>query len=152
VENTHLKKKVNSVVGGLVPVSFGLGGCLVSWYCCSSYEAANPFSSYSPCPNFIIGVPALTPMFGCVYLHLYLSGSGRPFQGTAIPGSCQSALLGISNSVWVSCEQIGWIPRCSSLWMAFLVSMAPAHVAEDCLVWHHWEGSPLFLWRLDDPW
>jgi hypothetical protein len=30
--------------------------------------------------------------------------------------------------------------------------MAPAgFVAEDGLIWHHWEGSPLVLWRLDDP-
>jgi len=30
---------------------------------------------------------------------------------TAIPTSCQQALLGISNSVWVWCQQMGWIPR-----------------------------------------
>ena len=24
------------------------------------------------------------------------------------------------------------------------------YVAEDWLIWHHWEGSPLILWRLDD--
>jgi hypothetical protein len=30
--------------------------------------------------------------------------------------------------------------------------MVPAgYVAEDGLIWHHWEGSPLVLWRLDDP-
>ena len=29
--------------------------------------------------------------------------------------------------------------------------MAPAgYVVEDCLIWYHWEGSPLVLWRLDD--
>jgi hypothetical protein len=32
------------------------------------------------------------------------------------------------------------------------VPMAPVgYVAEDCLIWHHWEGSPLVLWRLDAP-
>jgi hypothetical protein len=32
------------------------------------------------------------------------------------------------------------------------VPMAPAgYVAEDCLIWHHCEGSPLVLWRLDSP-
>jgi hypothetical protein len=30
--------------------------------------------------------------------------------------------------------------------------MAPAsYVAEGCLIWHHWERSPLVLWRLDVP-
>ena len=27
----------------------------------------------------------------------------------------------------------------------------PGFVAEDCLIWHYWEGSPLVLWRLNDP-
>ena len=26
-----------------------------------------------------------------------------------------------------------------------------AHVAEDGLVWHHWEERPWVLWRLNDP-
>ena len=38
-------------------------------------------------------------MVGCKYLHLYWSGAGRTSQGTAIPGSCQQVLLGISDSV-----------------------------------------------------
>jgi hypothetical protein len=25
------------------------------------------------------------------------------------------------------------------------------YVAENCLISHHWKGSPLFLWRLNDP-
>jgi hypothetical protein len=30
--------------------------------------------------------------------------------------------------------------------------MAPAaYVAEDCLIWYHWEGRPLVLWRLHVP-
>jgi hypothetical protein len=30
--------------------------------------------------------------------------------------------------------------------------MAPAtYVAEDYLIWHHWEGRSLVLWRLDAP-
>jgi hypothetical protein len=89
--------------GGLVPGSSGKV-CLVDSY--SSYEVANPFSSYSPCPNFSIGVPALSPMFGCVCQYLYWSSSGRSSQGTAILDSCQQALLGISNSLWVWWQQI----------------------------------------------
>jgi hypothetical protein len=31
-------------------------------------------------------------------------------------------------------------------------SMAPAtYVADDCLIWHQWEGMHLVLWRLDAP-
>jgi len=40
-------------------------------------------------------------MEGCEHLPLYLSCSGRISQETAISGSCQHALLGISNIVWV---------------------------------------------------
>ena len=30
--------------------------------------------------------------------------------------------------------------------------MAPAaYLAEDCLIWHQWEGRPLVLWKLDAP-
>jgi hypothetical protein len=30
--------------------------------------------------------------------------------------------------------------------------MAPAtYVAEDCLIWHHWDRRSLILWRLDAP-
>ena len=25
------------------------------------------------------------------------------------------------------------------------------HIAEDYLIWYQWEGSPLVVWRLDDP-
>ena len=32
-------------------------------------------------------------------------------QKTAVSGSCQQALLGISYSVWVWCLHLGWIPR-----------------------------------------
>jgi len=32
------------------------------------------------------------------------------------------------------------------------VPMAPAgYVEEYCLVWYHWEGNALALWRLDEP-
>jgi hypothetical protein len=88
--------------------------------------------SFSPSSNSSIGVPVLSPMFGCEHLYLYLSGTGRASQGTAISGFCQQALLGIRNSVWVWCLQMGWIPRWGSLWMAFPSDAAPLLVpAED---------------------
>jgi hypothetical protein len=66
-------------------------------------------SFFSPSLNSCIGVPMLSPMVGCKHSHLYWSGSDRSSQWTAIPGPCQQTLLGISNSVWVWCLQMGWI-------------------------------------------
>jgi len=43
---------VYSLNGGFVP---GRLGVLVGWYCCSSYGVVNPFSSYSPYPNCLLG-------------------------------------------------------------------------------------------------
>jgi hypothetical protein len=40
-------------------------------------------------------------MDGCKHPFLYLSGTDRASQDTAISGSCQQALIGIHNSVWV---------------------------------------------------
>jgi hypothetical protein len=40
----------------------------ISWYCCSSYGVAISFTSFSPSPNSIIGVPWLIPMVGCCRL------------------------------------------------------------------------------------
>jgi hypothetical protein len=105
---SHGSLHVYSLVCSLV---HGCMRLLVGWYCCSSYGVANPLSSFSPYPNSSSGVPVLSPMVDCVCLHLYWSGSGTASQGIAIPGSCQHALFGISNSVWVWCLQMGWIPR-----------------------------------------
>ena len=88
-----------------------LWGGLVDWYCCSSYGVANPFRSFSPSPNPSIGVTVLSPMVDCKHPHMYWSGSGRSSQETSISGSCQEALRGISNSVWVWCLQMGWMTR-----------------------------------------
>ena len=46
-------------------------------------------------------------MVGCQHLPLYMSGSGRFSQESAISGSCQHILLGIHNSVWVWCLYMG---------------------------------------------
>ena len=40
---------------------------------------------------------------GCEHSHLYWSEYGKASQETAISGSCQQTLLGISNSVWIWC-------------------------------------------------
>jgi hypothetical protein len=85
----------------LVVYSLGALGVLVGSYCCPSYGAANPFSSFGSFSSSSIGDPVLSPMIGCKHPPLYLSGTGRASQERAISGSCQQALVGIHNSVWV---------------------------------------------------
>ena len=87
----------------LYPIPMGLANLL----------NCNPFYKSS------IRNPALSSKFGCEHPPLYLSGSGRASLKTAISGSCQQALVGINNSVWVWWLHVGWIPRWGSLWMAF---------------------------------
>ena len=87
---------------------------LVSSYCCSSYWAANPFSSLGPFSSSFIGDPMLSPMKGCEHSLLDLSGTGRASQETAISGSYQKNLVGICNSVWIWYLYMGWIPRWGS--------------------------------------
>ena len=116
-----------SLVGGLVHGSFG---GLVGWYYCFSYGVANLFSSFSTSPNFSIGMPVLSLMFGWEHPHLYWSSFGRAFQVKTIPGSCQPVFHGISNSVWVWCLKMGWTPKWGSLWMAFLHSLLHSVLAD----------------------
>ena len=103
----------------LVVYSLGSREGLVGCYCCSSYRIANLFTSFSPFSNPSIGDAFLSPMIGCKHPPLYLSGSGKDSQETAISGSCQHALLGIHNSVWVWCLYMGWIPMWGCLWMVY---------------------------------
>jgi hypothetical protein len=56
-------------------------------------------------------------MDDCEHPLLYLPGTGRAPQETAISGSCQQALVGIHNNVWVWWLFMGWIPKWGSLWM-----------------------------------
>jgi hypothetical protein len=108
---------VFALVGSLFP---GALGVLVSSYCCSSYGAANPFSSLGTFSSSFIGDPVLHPMDGCKHPLLYLSGTGRASQETTISGYCQQALVGIHNSVWVWWLYMGCIPRWGHLWMVIL--------------------------------
>jgi hypothetical protein len=144
----HGSPNVYSLVGGLVPVSF-VGGQF-GWFCCSSYGVANQlFSSFSPCPMFSIGVPVLIRMVGRKHLPLYWEDSVTASQGTTIAGSCQQ-VLSISNSVWVWCLQMGWIPRWGSLWMAFSPVSAllfaptfPFDGSDSGLIFLRWVGGPI---------
>jgi hypothetical protein len=71
----------------------------------------------------------LSPIARCNHLPLYLSGTGWASQETAISGSCQPALSGIHNSVWVWWLYMGWIPRWGSLCMTLLSVFAPHFVS-----------------------
>jgi hypothetical protein len=74
---------------------------LVISYSCSSYGAANPFSSLGPFSSSFIEDPVLSPMGGCEHPPLYLWGTDRASQERALSGSSQQAFVGIHNSVWV---------------------------------------------------
>ena len=97
-------------------------------YCCSSYGAANPFSSFGPFSSSFIGDPVLCPVDDCEHPPLFLSGTSRASQEIAISGSCQQALVGIRNSVWVWWLYMGWISRWDSHWMTFPSVSAPHFV------------------------
>ena len=64
-----------------------------------------------------IGDLVLCPMDDCEHPLLYLPDTGKAPQETAIPGSCQQVLVGISHSVWIWWLFMGWIPKWGSLWM-----------------------------------
>jgi hypothetical protein len=81
----HGSLHVYPLVSDLVP---GRSGIPVGSYCCSSYGAANPFSSLSPFSSSSIGDPVLSPIDGCEHPLLYLSSTGTASQEKAISGSC----------------------------------------------------------------
>ena len=56
---------------------------------------------------------------------LYLPGTGKASQETAILGPFQQNLAGICNSVCVWWLIMGWIPGCGSLWMVHPFFSAP---------------------------
>ena len=142
-----------SLVGGLFPSNSGRGwGFLVGWYCCS-YGVVNPFRSFIPFSNASIREPLLSLMICCKPPHLYLLGSGRASQKTAISVSCQQALLGISDSVWVWCLYMRWIPRWGSLWVTFpsvsvphFVPIFPLDMGNARLKIWRWVGVPIPNW------
>ena len=55
----------------------------------------HPLCSLGTFSSSFIGDPVLRPMDGCEHPLLYLPGTGRASQETAISGSCQLSLVGI---------------------------------------------------------
>jgi hypothetical protein len=102
---------------------------MVSSYCCSSYRAANPFSSLGIFSLSFIGDPVFHPIGDCEHPLLYLPGTGIASQETAISGSFQQNLAGICNSACIWWLIMGWIPGWGSLWMIFPSTSAPNFVS-----------------------
>ena len=90
-----------------------LGGTDSYW--CSSYGVANPFSLLSTFSSSSIRGPVFPLMDDCEHPLLYLPGSVRASQKTAISGSHQQALVVICHSIWVWWLFMGWIPKWGSL-------------------------------------
>ena len=96
--------------------SQGALGVLVSSWFCSTYGAANSLRHLGPFSSSFFGEPVLCPMDDCDYPLLYLSGTGRDSQETALSVACQQALVGTRNSVWVWWLFMEWIPKWGSPW------------------------------------
>ena len=74
---------------------------MISSYCCSYYRVADPFSTLGIFSSLFIHFPELSPMDDWEHPLLYLSGTGRASQETAISGSCQPAHVAFHNPAWV---------------------------------------------------
>jgi hypothetical protein len=100
---SHGSLHVYFLVGGPGPRSSGRSGCLTlllpPWSC-------KPPQLLQSLLQFLHRGPH------ALHLPLYLSGSGRASQETALSGSLQQALPGIYNTVQVWWLYMGWIPRC----------------------------------------
>jgi hypothetical protein len=86
-------------VGYLV---LGTVGILVGSYCCSSYGTACSFSSFGSFSSSSIGNLVLSPVVGWEHPSMYLSGTGRASQETAVSVYYYQTLVGTHNSVWVN--------------------------------------------------
>ena len=93
---------VYSLIDGLVPVSFGRSVCLILLFFLWVYKPLHLLQSFS---NSSIGDPMLSPMVGCEHLPLYLSGSGRASQETAVSVVSKHFLASTIVSAFVDCIQ-----------------------------------------------
>ena len=75
-------------------------GVLVSWYFCSTYRVADPFSSLGTFSSASIGGPVFHPIADCAHPLLCLPGPCIVSQETAMSGSFQQwVLAGVCNGV-----------------------------------------------------
>ena len=132
-------------------------GVLVSSYCYSTYRVADPFSSLGTFSSSSIGGPAFYPIDDCDHPFLYLLGTGKASQKTAISGFLQQDLPSICNSVCVWWLIMGWIPGWVSLWIVHPFVLAPNFVSATpsldilfCILGRnevstHWSSFLIFL-------
>jgi hypothetical protein len=120
----HRLLHVYTLVGGPVPGSSGGVWPVDTVAPSMGLQTPSAPSVPSPSPSLI---SELSPMVGCKFPPLYLSGSAS--QETAISGSCQQALPGIHNSIWLWWLYMEWIPRWGSLWVTFPSVSAPHFVS-----------------------
>jgi hypothetical protein len=126
------------------------GGSLVGW-CCCSYGAANPSA-----PSVLALTPTLeSPRAGwCLTASIHIcigQALAEPLRGQLYQApTYQHGLLGISNTVWVWCLQMGWIPRWGSLCITFPSVSAPLLVPafsldrrKSGLIFLRWVGGPI---------
>jgi hypothetical protein len=85
-------------------------GVLVSSYCCSTYMVADLFSSLGTFSSSSIRGPVFHPIANCEHPLLCLPGTSIASQETAISGSFQQNLAGVSNGVCIWRLIMGWIP------------------------------------------
>jgi hypothetical protein len=88
-----------------------------------------PFSSLGTFSSSSIGGPVFHPINDCEHPLLYLPGTGKASQETAISGSLQQNLAGVCNSVWVWSLVMRWTPMWGSLWMVHPFIFAPNFVS-----------------------
>jgi hypothetical protein len=69
------------------------------------------------------------PIEECEHPLLYLLGTGKASQETAISGSLQQNLAGICNSICSWWLIMGWTPRLGSLWKVHPFILAPNFVS-----------------------
>jgi hypothetical protein len=86
-----------------------------------------PSASWELSLALSFGDPVLSSMNGCVHPLLYLSGTGRTSQETAISCFYQKTLVGIHNSVCIWWLYMGLICKWGSLWMVIPSVSAPLH-------------------------
>jgi hypothetical protein len=74
-------------------------GVLISSYCCSTYQVADPFSSLGTFSSSSIGGPEFHTIDECEHPLLYLPGTGIASLETAISEFFQQILVGICNGL-----------------------------------------------------
>jgi hypothetical protein len=104
-------------------------GVLISSYCYSTYRVADPFSSLGTFSSSSIGSPVFHSIDNYEHPLLYLLSTGKASQETAISGSFQQNLAGISNSVCVLWLIMRWTPGWDTLCMVHPFILAPNFVS-----------------------